>query len=379
MSRQELFNRILESLHQAALDDALWPAASGLIDEAFGSEGNLLATGDGAVQADIELFFVRFCYRGDRREDFERLYLETYYALDEAVPRLRRLPDGQVVPQGSLYTDEEKNASPVYNEALQLARIQNGLNLRLDGPDGSRITWAIADPVSGDGWSTGQVETIRRVLPHLRQFVRVRHALVNARALGSSAVALLENTRFGVIQLDLRGRIVALNDHADDLVRNGDGLTVQGGNLYAVSADDNAVLQKLLAGALPPFGIRAESGSMTVKRPIVGPRLVLHVNPLGGAQLDTRPSDVAALVLVVDPESRSPIDPDLVGAALGLTPAESRVAILLAQGRTVGNIALTTGRSEDTIRWHVKHIFSKLSITRQVELVPLVLSLAGLR
>ena len=69
------------------------------------------------------------------------------------------------------------------------------------------------------------------------------------------------------------------------------------------------------------------------------------------------------------------IDPDLVGAVLGFTPSESRVAMLLAQGHTIANIAAVTGRRESTIRWFVKEILRKLGISRQLELAQLVLSL----
>ena len=98
--------------------------------------------------------------------------------MDERLPRLRLLPDSRLVPALSLFTEEELKTSVVYNEALPLADCRNGLNVRLDGPEGSRICWAIADPVEGDGWSVTQVESIQRILPHIRQFVRVRQALV---------------------------------------------------------------------------------------------------------------------------------------------------------------------------------------------------------
>ena len=73
MSGQEVFERILGALHEAVLDDDLWPAASGLIDEACASKGNALVSGKGGSLDDIELFFAQFCYRGQRREDLERL------------------------------------------------------------------------------------------------------------------------------------------------------------------------------------------------------------------------------------------------------------------------------------------------------------------
>ncbi|MCE2484928.1 MAG: hypothetical protein J4F42_05410 [Desulfurellaceae bacterium] len=47
---------------------------------------------------------------------------------------------------------------------------------------------------------------IKGVLPHLRQFVRVRQALAGAEALGASLTALLDNTQIGIIHLDQRGQ-----------------------------------------------------------------------------------------------------------------------------------------------------------------------------
>ena len=111
------------------------------------------------------------------------------------------------------------------------------------------------------------------------------------------------------------------------------------GSLGAWSPADNARLQRLLAAALPPFGGQGASGSMAVRRaPGMSP-LVLHVNPVGNGQADLRTRRVAALALVVDPASRLRIDPDLLAVALGLTPTEGRVAVLLAEGMTVPAVA----------------------------------------
>ena len=281
MSRQDLFEHILASLQETALDDAHWPETSALIDEACGSKGNFLVSGDGNSQDDIEIFFARFCFGGQRHPELERLYFEVYHALDERLPRIRQLPDSQLVHVRSLYTEEKKKTSLVYNEGLPLSDTRDCLNVRLDGPDGSRIVWVIADPAEARGWSWAQIDTVQRLLPHLRQFVGVRQALVNARALGSSFGALLENTRCGVIQLDPRGRIVAANDRACDLLRAGIGLTDEDGLLRASAPNDDADLQRLLARALPPFGGRGACGSMMLRRPRGRQPLVLYANPVG--------------------------------------------------------------------------------------------------
>ena len=86
---------------------------------------------------------------------------------------------------------------------------------------------------------------------------------------------------------------------------------------------------------------------------------------------------MAAIVLVVEPEKRAIADPELVADALGLTRAETHVAVMLAEGNTVGDIARATGRSKGTVGWHLKQIFAKNRISRQVELVQLVRSLSA--
>ena len=58
---------------------------------------------------------------------------------------------------------------------------------------------------------------IKRLLPHIRQFVFVRDAVAGADALGLSLTQLLETNSIGVIQLDRRGRIAEANDRARDL------------------------------------------------------------------------------------------------------------------------------------------------------------------
>ena len=46
MSQQDVFERVVRSLHEAVLDDSLWDRTSGLIDEACRSMGNQLVVCD---------------------------------------------------------------------------------------------------------------------------------------------------------------------------------------------------------------------------------------------------------------------------------------------------------------------------------------------
>ena len=377
MSGWELFARVVESLHAGVLDDARWAATSGLVDEFCGSKGNHLVFGDGAAADDVDIFFARFCYRGERRADLEREYFELWHGADERLPRIRGLADGKPASVRELFSDGEMKTSALYNELMARTDTRDSLNVRLDGPGGSRIVWAFADPVGDEGWSSARVERIGRLLPHLRQFVRVRQALAGAKALGASMTALLDHTGAGVIQLDRRGRVAAANDRARAMLRSGRGLTDRGGELGAARPEEHAALQELLARALPSSGGPGAGGSMTVSGGDPASRLVLHVSPAGEGGTEAESAEVGALVLAVDPAPPAGLDRERVGELLGLTPRESHLAVALAEGRTVSDVARETGRSVNTVRWHLQHIYTKLGLSRQAELVRAVLALAG--
>lgn len=379
MSQQDEFERILASLHQAMLDDDHWLATSALIDEACRAKGNHLVFSHQAAPDDIEILFTRFCYRGVHRTDWEREYFHDYYPADEHLPPLRKLPDSSIVHVTELMPEHQLKASLVFNEAMARFHFRDGLNVRLEGPNGSRIIWGIADPIDGGGWSSHQIDMVARLLPHLRQFVRIRHALVESGALRATLSELLENTRAGVMQLDRHGRIVAANDRAQDLLREGDLLSDEEGALYISSPEENLELQRLLSGALPPWGGQGKSGSMVVRHQD-GARasMALHVTPVEDRQLGFRTWRAAALLLAVDPRRQARIDRHVLRTTLGLTPGESEVAALLAEGQSVSEIVNTRGPSEHTIRWHVKQILKKLGVSRQMELVRIVQATGGL-
>ena len=378
MPPSDALARILAALHRAALDDAHWPAASALIDEAIGVTGNSLTVSE-RVGDVVRVCFTGLYRRGERRQDLERAYFEDYYAHDERRPRLISAPGGKLLHAADLYNEKELKTSPAFNEGARLLGSQNGLNVRFDVPDGLHVLWCTADPVAKDGWQSTQLQLIEPLIPHIRHVVVMRQALAAADTLGASLTGLLDNSRIGVLHLDRAGRLLAANAPATAILRRADGLSDKGGTLGAWLPADHERLQNLLARALPTlWGQPPSGGSMTLHRLSDPAPLGLHVSPVGGVQADFGARRVAALVLLVDPAFPQRIDPARVARALGLRPSEARVAALLAEGRSVPQIAAATGRRPGYVRKVLKRVYAKLDVPGQVALVPRVLAVAAL-
>jgi DNA-binding CsgD family transcriptional regulator len=64
---------------------------------------------------------------------------------------------------------------------------------------------------------------------------------------------------------------------------------------------------------------------------------------------------------------------DSLRRRFGLTATEARIAVHVMEGGTVGGYAELAKRSPATVRTHLKSIFRKTGVSRQSELVTLVL------
>ncbi len=374
MTREDRFSRLVENMYKAALAEGRWVSVAGLINDVTSTFGHSLTYVEVRPGGQSDIWLSQFFVDSECRAALRQRFFGDYYLRDEAIPRLAGLRDGELVHKSDLYTDHEKRKSPVYAFRTR-HRTEDGLFMGIDGLDGMAVVWSCGNSARRDGWGHDQIRTIQRLAPHIRQFSRVRRAMANACALGASIAELLENKRLGLIQLDGRGRILEANDRARNILLRRDGLCDERGGLVAVHKVENDELQRLLMQASPRFGGQGTGGSMKITRTGTRAPLVLEIHPVQAMKTNHCMRQVRALVLVVDPALRAAVDPDLVVAALGLTPAESRVAVAMAAGQTVPGIALALGCAESTVKTHVKRIYRKLGIHKQTELVQRVLSL----
>ena len=279
--------------------------------------------------------------------------------------------------RGDLYTAEEAKRSPAYNEALPRGGCQDGVRVRLHGSNGFPLrpgTWVTLTTRMAGGFANRDGHGAGA--PHPGSSSASARRWCVPRRGPPTLTDLLDNPRIGVVHLDRRGRILDVNDRARDILRNGDGLSDREGTLRARAPADQVRLERLLGDALPASNAAALGGSMLLRRSSVLPPFVVHVKPVAAPQPDYGARHVAALILIAEPGHRHRIKPEVVATTLELTPGETQVAVWLAEGRSVREMARATRRTEGAIYQHLKQIYRKQSISRQADLVRLVLSLA---
>lgn len=190
-----------------------------------------------------------------------------------------------------------------------------------------------------------------------------------------AGLAALDQLSIGVAIVDAGCRIVWSNRYCDEILAEGDGLSIIGCELRASSRRQSSDLQQKIREIGHDGGDgAAATGVMTVTRPS-GRRsyhaAVRSLTPSAAAAEDY------AVVFMTDPQRDERLDARHIASLFDLTHAESELAARLAAGKRLDLAATELGVTTGTARTHLKHIFQKTSTGRQGELSRLLRALLG--
>lgn len=184
-----------------------------------------------------------------------------------------------------------------------------------------------------------------------------------------AATAVLSRLPMAVILVDAAGKVMLSNPRGDRLLETRDGLSLDaGGTLRATSGEDSRALAGLIARSAS--GTLGETdGTLSVGRAGDKSPLGVLVSPLGKGS-DRR----GAAIFVSEPEAPLELQPRALETLYGMSHAEARLVLHLLQGERIEEAAEKLTISPHTARNQLKNVFRKTGITRQAELVKLVLT-----
>jgi DNA-binding CsgD family transcriptional regulator len=183
----------------------------------------------------------------------------------------------------------------------------------------------------------------------------------------SSATNALASVNKAAIAVDRSGLVVDANAAAQDAFDN--NLSVKGGRLFVSDPEARKSLQALFDRMrTTPDTTPLAAEPIVVRRRGQSP-IVIRVLPIHGAARS--PFLGARALLTFSAEKKAGLDPSLV-KAFGLTPAEARLAALIAEGRSPGEAAEKLGVAYSTARNQLKAVFAKTGAHRQSELAALL-------
>ena len=308
---------------------------------------------------------------------FAGAYKECYAAHDVLLKRLDYSNGASIAVRGEDIASEGLLiGSDFYRDWLAPQELFHSMFQVLMRRDGGHIVCAVSRSESGGRFDDDVMEIFRREAAHLSRALEIHDILCRTTMEREAALAALDQVHVGVIFVDDHGKILESNRIANEVLAENDGLMVDRHGLKGRTREATAGLKELIGLATRPDGqgdVMA-TDTISLERSFDLPDLAVTICrlPLVGRFLGTNRR--AAAIHITSPERRFALDPKKLRQLYKLTPAESRLAALLAQGLRLEDVAADLGVSLNTVRTHLKRIFSKTGTDRQAELVRLILS-----
>lgn len=215
-------------------------------------------------------------------------------------------------------------------------------------------------------FESGDMETFRRLLPHIIRALEIRDRLQGAQIRTEALASCLDSVNFGVLVLDASGRVLDCNAVAQAVIRVDDGVRCEADGALRLREPAGSQLRRWIATGVPPA--RALDGFMQVARRGTLPLSIL-LAPLPKPSSSWIGGDPRWLLLIFDPERGLQVSPELISRELAITAREAELAALLAAGHNLRVAAQRLKVSGHTARGQLKSIFRKTGLHTQAELI----------
>ncbi|MBS0469403.1 MAG: helix-turn-helix transcriptional regulator [Proteobacteria bacterium] len=359
------FSQVLDKLYEAALNPDGWEDCLE------------------AIRRELHGNYVSLIVRTVTREDTglivsvsEDRRALVQYTPDLAVSPFTGVQPDRLVTNGDVIADAEWRASAYYRDWCAPHDVYHVMAADIGTREGEVYGFRVTRSEQAPPFSAADKELGRRLIPHIKRALNLHQSIHRDRKVLSMYSRAMAQLLVGVVVLDKDCNVIECNPAAKTILEMQDGLRIVGQQLEATYANDNRKLQRMVKDALshnagPKMAL---TEALSVSRPsgqLAWGVVVQSISPDAWTQGKQRP---AVAVFVRDSESKSQPPIKLAQQLFQLTPAETMLAIQLANGMSLEEAAEALNIRRNTARAHLRSIFSKTGVRRQMELVRLFLN-----
>ncbi len=364
----EEFSITVQHIYDAAIDPNHWHEALVHMRHLVGASSASLLYSSNIKTVNT---FPHFLFLSGYPESFIQALTPEYWDMWGLQSDITGWRVGVVQYLTDLMPREEFQNGRFYREVLQpYGQLDYmGMMALKEGPHSVHLNASTTEDVGL--FSPDRIELMHFLAPHVCRAVRIGLALDIQTLQSKQFEATLNALSAGVFLVNQDGRIVFMNGAGGRLAKSHPGIGINNQRLILADEAAAAALSKCFAET---GGNRAhEAASIAV--PTKSANLVATVLPLdrGNRQYLTSAAYGAAFVVFLQDVATAPAPPGAAIAELyGLTPAELRVLLTIAQGHSAPSAAAILGVSLATAKTHVQHILHKTGNNRIADVVRLV-------
>ncbi|MDL5592133.1 helix-turn-helix transcriptional regulator [Pseudomonas sp. IzPS59] len=298
-------------------------------------------------------------------------YNTHFFTLDPFVG----LPNRQVVTLAEFVSSDDWQKSEFYKNFLEAVDVFHILGADINTCDGAQCRIRISRGRDDKPFGDEEKNLLAHFIPHLERSIKVHMQLNRIEVERNLYAGAVNQMAVGTIILDEAGKVLQTNQVADRLIQEKDGIKLVNDGLQVGTDRDTQEFRRLVKQSL--LSQKSSNPSMVealrVQRPSGRADLGIIVRSVPLSEWSEGKQCPTVVIFISDPEQQSTAPQEIVRALFDFTPAETQLAMLLANGLTLDEASEELGISRNTARAHLRSTFSKTGVTRQTMLVRLIL------
>ena len=358
-----LSNELIENIYDASLDSTQWDAVlSNIADYYDASVCVLMCHNNFFPQNDIHVH-VR------NPHEIQQLYMQEYFLDGDIWYQVarRNWPKQSIIIGEEHISDTQLRKTAFYNDILKPADGGQQLSGPIENSPTATKAIAISRPFSGKRFCESDKQSMSELVAHLKRAFDIHEKLCMGANQNSLLDRLLGMTSTAAIVCSTEGNIVFSNTLADNILKQGDGLSVSQGILNCakrtITEEMHAVLKSVRSMGsfiMNVDGLKEYGTYRLMFFPIDNNQHAFGVH-----------NDLVGIFIHQASNDRN-LDTTFMQTLFGLTRSESLVSGLIYSGLTPAQIAEGNKVKISTVRTQLHRIFDKTGTRNQAQLVRLM-------
>lgn len=370
----DLYQELVEAIYDASLDPTLWDAFIEKVAKATNAEMALLWFRDGRETSNEDSFHG---YNLD--PSWVKPYDEHYISLDPMAQTLMKAstPAEQFICSQDLISDQEMVKTEFYNDLLAPQKKAHCAASLVAKIDENFLYFGSMREKKAGNYERHDIALLQSLVPHLQRAYAITRKLRTLHNKLNTTEDMIDRLNVAVILVDASGKPINSNRKAKELLKDNDGLITRDGKLTTSIAEETSGLTKLINNASNPLTLPSDQvGAMKIIRKPPKEPLTVMVTPTRKRKKTTvfDPPSATAAIFIAEKEQQPELSETVLASIYDLSPAESRLAMELANGLSIDQIASKHHISPNTLRVQARSIFKKTGTSRQIDLIKLILS-----
>jgi DNA-binding CsgD family transcriptional regulator/PAS domain-containing protein len=346
----------IEAVHAAGLDQSLWPKALAAVAATLGGSAAMFEVFDKRAGCHREW------YGSGVPAAAEIAYFEHYVADNPRWLFMPRQRAGDISWDYQFIDERGMNKAPFYAELLAQLDLRYFLSGVLVATAEDYACISVQRSSRLGHVQKDEIGLMERLLPHVQQAFDVARRLKGASDASKPFERAFDWIVDGVALVSAGGGVVYSNQALQAIVRRNDIARLRRGRLEFLAVEARARFDAALGAVRRQRDGEQPAANLTdfpVLRASDAPPYFVSVRPLASVARESQGARAEAIVFIRDPLRRGGATGQMLREVLGLTEAETSMALALQSGVSLDEYARTQRVSLNTVYTHLRRVREK--------------------